>query len=58
MLSCPQCGYHHGSTDERGRPAGRYDDSTDVTAAEPSDREFYCPRCGEQVTAETPPDFE
>jgi len=49
MLTCPNCGYVHGSTDERGRPAGRYDDSTDVTAARP-DRPFTCPRCGEAVS--------
>lgn len=55
MLSCPQCGYVHGSTDERGRPAGQYDDSTDVTPAQPENTEFYCPRCGEQVTAERGP---
>jgi len=53
MLSCPNCGYVHGSTDERGRPAGRYDDSTDVTAAQPDDRRFTCPRCNEIVSPES-----
>jgi len=49
MLSCPNCGYVHGSTDERGRPAGQYDDETDVTAAQPDTRSFTCPRCNETV---------
>ncbi|MEF8902093.1 MAG: hypothetical protein V5A25_12870, partial [Halovenus sp.] len=48
MLTCPSCGYVHGSTDERGRPAGRYDDDIDRTPAKP-DRSFRCPRCGERV---------
>ena len=52
MLTCPQCGYLHGSTDERGRPAGRYDDSIDQTPAQEDDGSFYCPRCNEKVTAE------
>ena len=53
MLSCPNCGYVHGSTDERGRPAGRYDDETDVTAAQPDTRSFTCPRCNETVNADS-----
>jgi len=52
MLTCPQCGYLHGSTDERGRPAGRYDDSIDQTRARDDDGTFYCPRCDETVTGE------
>jgi len=51
MLTCPQCGYLHGSTDERGRPAGQYDDETEPTAAQP-DQSFYCPRCNETVEPE------
>lgn len=50
MLTCPECGYLHGSTDERGRPAGQYDDSFDQTAAQEDDGSFYCPRCEKTVT--------
>jgi len=41
MLTCPQWGYLHGSTDERGRPAGQYDDSTDQAEAQPEGGSFY-----------------
>jgi len=54
MLTCPQCDYLHGSTDERGRPAGRYDDSIETTAAQNGDGSFYCPRCKKTVTPERP----
>jgi predicted RNA-binding Zn-ribbon protein involved in translation (DUF1610 family) len=52
MLTCPQCGYLHGSTDERGLPAGQYDDSVDVEPAQTDDGSFYCPRCDETVSPE------
>jgi len=52
MLTCPQCGYLHGSTDERGRPAGAYDDSVAVEPAQTADGSFFCPRCDEAVTPE------
>ena len=50
MLTCPECGYLHGSTDERGRPAGQYDDSPDQRPAQREDGSFYCPRCDKQVS--------
>jgi hypothetical protein len=52
MLTCPWCGYLHGSTDERGPPAGGDGDLSEPTPAQADDGSFYCPRCEETVYPE------
>jgi len=52
MLTCPWCGYPHGSTDERGPPVDGDGDLPDRTPARDDDGSFYCPRCEETVRPE------